>query len=318
MSNDFSSIDELFPIRQITETDYPETLRNAKGVPKSLYIRGSLPPTHYKYLCVVGSRHPSAYGEEVVAKLIAGLAGYPICIVSGLAIGIDGMAHKAALEAGLPTIAFPGSGLNRNIVYPPSNRSLAWRILEIGLAKQMGNALISKFQPDWEMNDKNTWSFPVRNEIMAGFSHATLVIEAREDSGTWSTTDSALKFGRDVMIVPGSIFSELSATPLKLMKDGAHPVASSKDILIMLGLILPEKDPADSNGETDENGLFNKFNDPSLSDEERKIVDRVRAPVSRDDLIRELALPAGYVNSVLVELEMKGIVVERQGQLTVA
>jgi DNA processing protein len=310
-------IDKNFPIRQITENDYPETLRNAKGKPKSLYIRGSLPPAHYKYLCVVGSRHPSAYGEEVVAKLIAGLAGYPICIVSGLAIGIDGMAHRAALEAGLPTIAFPGSGLNRDVVYPPSNRPLAWRILEIGLAKQMGNALISKFQPDWEMNDKNTWSFPVRNEIMAGFSHATLVIEAREDSGTWSTTDSALKFGRDVMIVPGSIFSELSATPLKLMKDGAHPVTSSKDILIMLGLILPEKNPVGSSDASNTIGLFDKFNDPSLSDEERKIIERVRAPVSRDDLIRELALPAGYVNSVLVGLEMKGVIMERQGYLTV-
>jgi DNA processing protein len=308
---DAQYIDTNFPIRQITETDYPETLFNAKGKPKLLYIRGSLPPAHYKYLCVVGSRHPSAYGEEVVTKLIAGLSGYPICIVSGLAIGIDGMAHKAALEASLPTIAFPGSGLNRDIVYPPSNRPLAWRILEAG------GTLISKFQPDWEMNDSNKWSFPVRNEIMAGFSHATLVIEAREDSGTWSTTDSALKIGRDVMIVPGSIFSELSATPLRLMRDGAHPVTSSKDILIMLGLILPEKDPADSDGETDKMGLFDKLNDPSFSDEERKIIERVRAPVSRDDLIRELNLPAGYVNSVLVELEMKGVITERQGYLTI-
>ncbi len=297
-------IDKIYPIKDLLPGDYPETLLNSKGKPRSLYIRGSLPPAHYKYLCVVGSRHPDAYGEEVVAKLITGLAGYPICIVSGLAIGIDGMAHTAALNTGLPTIAFPGSGLNKNILYPPSNRKLAVKMLEAG------GAIVSKFQPDWEMNDSNKWSFPVRNEIMAGISHATLVIEAREDSGTWSTTDSALKIGRDVMIVPGSIFSELSATPLKLLKDGAHPVTSSKDILVMLGLVLPEN-------ATSSNSLFEKHADPSLSDEERKIVDRIRSPVSRDDLIRELNLPAGYINSILVELEIKGMIVERQGMLMV-
>jgi DNA processing protein len=325
-----TSINDPFLLKQISEDDYPETLRNAKGKPKSLYMRGSLPPAHYRYLCVIGSRHPSSYGIEVVNGLIAGLSGYPICIVSGLAIGIDGQAHRAALSSKLPTISFPGSGLDWNVLYPQSNRGLAKRILEAG------GGLFSKFQPDWEMNDFNKWSFPVRNEIMAGISHAVLVIEARLGSGTLSTVNAALKTDCKVMVVPGSIFSELSATPIKLLSEGAIPVTSSEDILEELRLILPRKkdeendkndgDNSNSNGgdksDSSSPTLFGSSSAPRIDEalftpEELKIIDRIRSPLSRDDLIRELALPPGYVNAVLVQLELKGVITERQGQLMV-
>ncbi len=265
-----------------------------KKLPDSMDLIGAMPPETHKYLCVVGSRAHSSYGEDVCKRLIAGLAGYPIIIVSGLAVGIDSIAHEAALEAGLKTIAFPGSGLAPEALYPPSKRPLAKRIVEAG------GALISPFKLDQGAAD---WTFPNRNELMAGISHATLVIEARKESGTWSTIEAALKYGRDVLIVPGSIFSELSVKPLELLKEGARPVASAEDILEALGFDDDSPEAVNATGTT-------------LSAEEKEILQHMAAPISRDDLIRELDLPAGYVNSVLVGLEMKGVISERQGLLT--
>ncbi len=282
---------------------------------------GAMPPETHKFLCVVGSRAHSTYGEDACRRLIAGLAGYPVVIVSGLAIGIDSIAHEAALESGLKTVAFPGSGLAPNVLYPPSKRPLARKIVEAG------GALVSPFKSDQGATD---WTFPTRNALMAGISHATLVIEARTESGTWSTIEAALKHGRDVLIVPGSIFSELSAKPLELMKDGARPVTSSADILEELGLITYadtslgkschskiRKRGSEQVDQPIHSLLTNPIFSGALSTDEKSIIQMLAAPISRDDLIRELALPAGYVNSILVELEMKGVITERQGLLTV-
>jgi DNA processing protein len=299
-------IDIPMDIRKIFRDQYPFLLQQLEKLPDSMDIIGIMPPETHKFLCVVGSRSHSSYGEEVCKKLIAGLAGYPVVIVSGLAIGIDSIAHEAALEAGLKTVAFPGSGLAPNVLYPPSKRPLARRIVEAG------GAIISPFKADQGADD---WTFPNRNILMAGISKATLVIEAREESGTWSTIEAALKHSRDLLIVPGSIFSELSVKPLKLMREGARPVTSSDDILEELGLIPP----CDENGNRDRTKMPDapELFSPMLSVEEKKILDYLATPTSRDDLIRELALPAGYINSILVELEMKGMITERQGILMV-
>lgn len=229
---DAQQIDINFPIIQITNIDYPKTLQNAKGVPKSFNIRGSLPPAHYKYLCVVGSRYPSPYGEEAVAKLISGLAGYPICIVSGLAIGIDGMAHRAALEAGLHCVAFPGSSLEWNEIYPREHVGLAEAIV------RAGGALLSEWKSGYPTGK---WAFPARNRFMAGISQATLIVQAGRGSGSLMTARHAEGYDRDVMAVPGPVNNPLSYGPHMLIRRGAALISSSKDLLEELGFRVPRE-----------------------------------------------------------------------------
>ncbi|MES3005459.1 MAG: DNA-processing protein DprA, partial [Patescibacteria group bacterium] len=131
-----------------------------------------------KFLCVVGSRQYTSYGKELCISLIKSLAGRPVIIISGLALGIDGIAHQTALDVGLPTIAVPGSGLHPNVLYPRSHLHLAEKIIE------KGGLLASEYEPQIRASP---WSFPMRNRIMAGLSHAVLIIEAEENSGTLVT-----------------------------------------------------------------------------------------------------------------------------------
>ena len=153
-------------IRDLLKKDFPKLLLEINDPPKSMRIVGKLPQTE-KYLCVVGSRKYSDYGRAVCEKLIEGLRGYSITIISGLALGIDGIAHRASLKAGLPTIAVPGSGLGAKVLYPSTNRGLALEIME------SGGAMISEFVDDWKPRPE---SFPQRNRIMAGMSAVKLVI----------------------------------------------------------------------------------------------------------------------------------------------
>ena len=145
--------------------EFPKLLKEINDPPKRLYVEGTLPADDAKWLCVVGSRKFSNYGKEVCEELIAGLVGQPVIIVSGLALGIDAIAHNAALNAGLKTIAVPGSGLDPKVLYPKSHFQLARKILEAG------GALISEFEPDMVATP---YTFPQRNRIMAGLCHATL------------------------------------------------------------------------------------------------------------------------------------------------
>lgn len=218
----------------LTSEQFPPLLRTIRRPPRFLECAGALPPGEdYRYLCVIGSREPSEYGVETCKSLIAGLRNYPVVIVSGLALGIDSVAHVAALDNKMRTIAFPGSGLNKSVLYPHTHIALAQRIVD------SGNTLLSSFKPD---QTGAYWTFPSRNRLMAGSSHATLIIEGRQGSGTLLTAEYALQFDRDVLIVPGSIFSDLSYGPHKLHKDGATPVANSDEILRMLGFDIPEPD----------------------------------------------------------------------------
>ena len=169
--------------------------------PEKLYYRGALPDDDTVLLAVVGSRKYSHYGKEACEQVVKGLRGYDITIVSGLALGIDSIAHRSALDAGLKTIAVPGSGLDDDALYPREHLQLAREIVE------KGGALVSEYEPDFKAT---TWSFPRRNRIMAGLSKAVLVVEAERPSGTLITARLALDYGRDVFAVPGSIFSETS------------------------------------------------------------------------------------------------------------
>jgi len=280
-------------IKEIPGAEFPPLLSETPAAPKKLYYRGMLPDWHsYKFLAVVGSRKYSSYGKEVCEELIAGVSGFPIVIVSGLALGIDSIAHKSALRVKLPTIAIPGSGLDPHVLYPASHKNLAEEIIG------SGGALISEFEPDFRAT---TWSFPQRNRLMAGMCHAVLVIEAEIKSGTLITSKLATEYNRDVLAVPGSILSKNSEGPHMLLRLGATPITSSKDILEALHI----------EGASD----TQTKNYSDCSQDERSIIERLSIPLPRETLIAEIGRPAHEVNALLSLLELKGYLKETGGEL---
>src|SRR3989344_1153536 len=200
-------------ILQITQKspDFPKTLLEIPYPPKLLNIWGKIPKTEH-YLSVVGTRKNSAYGEEILRKIIAGLVPHNFTIISGLANGIDTIAHRSALENNMPTIAVLGSGLNREVL----------SYSKINLVEEIesrGGAIISEY----ENNMKATlWSFPQRNRIISGLSKATLIVEAGEKSGSLITARFALDQNREVMAVPGMVYSANSKGTNRLIKQSAH------------------------------------------------------------------------------------------------
>lgn len=213
-------------MRLLPKDSWPEKLQHIADPPEELWIRGNM-PSDMHWLCVVGPRQHSAYGARACTSLIEGLAGYPIGIISGLALGIDALAHSLALEHGLTTIAVPGSGLDDSSIYPRAHLDLAHRITE------SGGCLLSEYPPGTRAAP---WTFPRRNRIMAGIADAALIIEGGEKSGTLITARLALEYDRDVLVVPGEIFSPLSVGPLGLLQYGATPIVCAEDILHALGV----------------------------------------------------------------------------------
>ncbi len=281
-------------IQKLLKDKFPSALLEIPQPPKDLWILGELPPSNLIYLSVVGSRKFTSYGREVCEKIISGLKGYPIVIVSGFAMGIDTIAHKKAMQVGLTTIVFPGSGLSAEAMYPKTNVKLMKEIIE------SGGCLISEFEPDFKATQ---WSFPMRNRLMAGISKAVLIIEAEERSGTLITARLTTEYNRDLLVVPGSVFSPTSKGTNKLLKAGATPVTCAEDVLEALGFELPK----------DEEKQQRLFAD--LSPEEKKVVDLLREPTPRDDLIRlmKLSIPAG--NALLSIMEIKGLIKEELGEI---
>ena len=283
-------------IIKIEKKDLPQAFLEMPDPPKALYIEGRWPGEEYIFLTVVGSRKFSNYGKEVCEELIAGLAGYPIAIVSGLAIGIDTIAHKAALKAKLPTLAFPGSGLDRSIIHPSSNKKLADEIV------YEGGALVAEYEPT---QPAGIHTFPKRNRLMAALSKATLIIEAGEKSGTLITARLALDYNRDVLAVPGSIFNFGSKGTNRLIRQGATPIIDSKDILEALGFKLEEIE------ESKQASLF-----ADLTENEQKIVGLLQVePLPRDELILISGLSAAEANQTLAVLEIKGLIKETMGEV---
>ncbi len=283
-----------FELNIIEEENIPEMLKEIPDSPQKLYIKGILPSPKTKLLCVVGSRKYTNYGEEACKTLISGLRGYDVAIVSGLALGIDSIAHKTALEVGLKTIAVPGSGLDESVLYPSTHKNLAIKILE------NNGALISEFEPKFHATP---YSFPQRNRIMAGLSHVVLVIEAETKSGTLITSKFATEYNRDVLTVPGSIFSKNSEGPNMLIRLGATPVRNSEDILEALGFEV-NKEPQN---------LELKYAD--CSDEEMNVVRILKEPMSKDDLIRAMKIPTSQANTILSIMELKELIKESMGEI---
>jgi DNA processing protein len=226
-----------------------------------------------------------------VETLIAGLRGLPIVIVSGLALGIDSIAHRAALKNGLTTIAVPGSGISDEAIYPTAHRELAREIVA------RGGAVLSPFEPDMKATE---WSFPVRNRVMAGLSKAVLIVEAEKKSGTLITGKYATELNRDVLTIPGSIFSKNSEGPHMLIRLGATPITSVAELIEALGLeqskLVEEKDYSD------------------LSPDELRAVKLLEQPLSRDNLLDALDMGVEEANALISILELKGIIKETLGE----
>src|SRR3989344_3224586 len=280
-------------IRGLSPEEYPELLREIPQPPVQLRLEGELPRAGHKLLAVVGSRKFSAYGREVCESLIRSLAGEPVVIVSGLALGMDSIAHRAALAAGLQTIAIPGSGLDRSVIHPRSHAGLADEIVE------EGGGLISEYD---DLMPSSVWAFPRRNRIMAGMCHATLVIEAEKKSGTLITSRLATEYNREVGAVPGPISSPTSDGPHMLIRLGAALIRDANDVLELLGLQRKDENPTLVNVE-------------DLSNEEKVFINILGESCSRDELIRKSKIDTGSASAILSLLEIKGLITEELGEV---
>jgi DNA processing protein len=266
------------------EEGYPTRLREIYDYPPILYVKGSLLPQDEWCLAVVGTRKASVYGRQAAEEIVSDLARNKITIVSGLARGIDSIAHRSALEAGGRTIAVFGCGLD--VIYPAENASLAQSIVANG-------ALISEFPLGAEPRREN---FPLRNRIMSGLSLGVLVVEAGEGSGALITARQALEQNREVFAVPGNILSPNSWGTNRLIQDGAKLVRDYTDILEELNLRavahqieVKEFIPA--------------------SDTETLLLKQLSAePVHIDEVCRGSGLPIATVSSTLAMMELKGMV----------
>ena len=256
--------------------------------PEALYLRGTLPPPTHKMLAIVGSRAMTSYGREACEFLVRGLRGYPIAIVSGLAYGVDAHAHRIALDVGLLCVGVPGSGLDWSVVYPRANVSLAHAIVD------SGGALLSEYEPKQRAAD---YTFPARNRIMVGLSDAVLMIEAKERSGTLITARLATDYNRELLVVPGSIFSQQSRGTHQFLKLGATPVTEPDDIVRALGLEPRERahDALD------------------LSDNETALIAALEEPRTRDALCELLGIDSAALSATLTLLEIKGHIKEELG-----
>ena len=291
----FHPMDEDFPIRELKKKEFPAQLLEIPQPPEKLFIRGELPGPDTKLLCVVGSRRYTSYGKEACEKLIAGLRGYDVAIVSGLAIGIDGIAHQTAMNTGLRTIAVPGSGLGVEALHPQAHIGLAKKILD------NGGCMLSEY----ESNFKATrWSFPQRNRIMAGLSCAVLIIEAETKSGTLITSRLATEYNKDVLTVPGNIFSKTSEGPHMLIRLGATPITKPEELLEALGFKNKNETPRN---------LELEYNE--CSPEEKAVIKILRAPLPKDELLRSLNMPIAEANAVLSVMELKGLIKETLGEI---
>lgn len=281
-------------LRKIQSSQFPPKLQEIPDAPKQLYIEGELPdPNTFIYLAVVGPRKHSDYGKRICEDIVRGLQGQPIVIVSGLALGIDAIAHKTALEVGLPTIAVPGSGLAPKSIYPKSNFSLARSIVDAG------GALVSEFEPDFEATP---WSFPKRNRIVAGLCDAVLVIEANENSGALITAKLALGYNRDVLAVPGSVYVEQCKGTNSLIAKGAYVATSAKDIISHFNLEKEEE----------------KLEQKSLEifrEDEIAVLRLLKEPQTKNYIYEYSGLSISDCSIVLSTLELKGVIKEEYGKI---
>ncbi len=263
----------------LRRSELPPLLRAIHDPPARLHLRGAGDPELLSRpaVAIVGARACSPYGAQVARMLGRELAAAGVVVVSGLARGIDGEAHRGALETDGHTVAVLGCGIDRD--YPAAHSGLARDIAE-------GSLLLSEYEAGIE---PAPWRFPARNRIIAGLCAATVVVEARERSGALITADFALEEGREVLAVPGEITSSLSAGTNALLRLGATPLTSAADVLESLGIVPPAPK------QTKAHPLLDLM------------------PASADELVRASGLAAAEVGAALAELELAGLVAEGEG-----
>ncbi len=277
-------------VSAVTRKDpqYPALLQQLYDPPAVLFYRGTLPSSDRKHIAVVGSRKSTSYGIRCVERIIGPLAESGVVIVSGLAYGIDAAAHRITIEKHGTTIAILGSGIDHDSIYPSANRTLASQIIA------SGGAIISEF-PLGSLPLQH--HFPMRNRIIAGISHGTLIIEAAQKSGSLITAKAALDAGREVYAIPGAIDEPLSEGPNNLIKMGAIPVTAAGDI--MFGLV-----------EKKETIVYEPRNDL-----ERIILQTLsRQPIHIDEIADQTQLPIDQLSSTITLLEMKGVMRHEGGR----
>jgi len=263
---------------------YPSRLKEIDQPPPVLYLRGALTSEDFWAVAVVGTRRASSYGRQVSEELASFLAANGVTIVSGLARGVDAIAHQSALKSGGRTIAVLGSGVDR--IYPSEHTQLASKIMANG-------ALISDYPLGTPPDAAN---FPPRNRIISGLSMATIVVEAGETSGALITAQFAIDQGREVFAVPGNILAPLSKGTNKLIVQGAHPMLSGRDLLEVLNLT-----------QVTEQRLVRKI--LPVDEVESKLMQVLtHEPLHMDEIRSQTGLPIERVSATLVMMEFKGLV----------
>ena len=271
-------------ILTLDDETYPARLREIDQPPPVLYIRGTLSPDDSWSVAMVGTRRISSYGRQVTDEIASYLAANGVTIVSGLARGVDGVAHLSCLRAGGRTIAILGSGVDR--IYPPENAQLAEKIIASG-------AILSDYPPGTPPDATN---FPPRNRIISGMSIATIIVEAGETSGALITGQFAVDQGREVFAVPGNIYAPQSKGTNRLISQGAHPLLSARDLIDILDLTrITEQKTARKVVPADET--------------EAKLLKVLSLePLHLDDIRNQTDLPIERVSATLVMMELKGLV----------
>ena len=268
--------------------DYPENLRNIYDPPVGFYIKGYMPDNSLDKIGIVGARRCTEYGKSVSFNISEDLAKKNIVIVSGMARGIDTLAHKGALSGNGKTIAVLGNGLD--ICYPSENKNLMDKIIENG-------CVISEYPPK---TAPAPYNFPARNRIISGISRAIIVVEASKNSGTFTTVDTALENGREVFAVPGNITSKYSEGTNSLIKQGCPVVTSADDILFELGI---------SYDESKNQKYLEDIPNGDISKEELEVYKLISLePTSVDDIVNKLKKDVTEVQYILFTLEIAGYI----------
>jgi DNA processing protein len=282
------------------EDEYPQSLKTLHDFPPVLYIKGQIKQRDYYGVAIVGTRQPTNYGISCAAKFAREFAQSGITTFSGLARGIDKTAHETSLEAGGRTVALLGNGLNHH--YPPENRRLEEKIV-------LNGALVSEFPLNTRPDKAN---FPRRNRLIAGFTLATLVVEADVKSGALITAEFAVQQGKDVFAVPGSIFSKYSSGTNNLLRQGAAMAQSAQDIIDEIRPLARwlkkenlQRKPAENFG-----GIISQEQEKILS-----LIQKDPQGVSVDYLAANLDMAASPLAAGLLELELKGFIRNMPGNV---
>jgi len=283
-----AAVGPIRAVRRLRRRDLPELLQQIHDPPRTLFLRGAADPEILARaaVAIVGARACSPYGAQVARVLGRELAAAGLVVVSGLARGIDGEAHRGALDAGGVTVAVLGCGIDRD--YPAAHSELARRICERGL-------VVSEYEPGVE---PAPWRFPARNRIIAGLTAVTVIVEARERSGALITADFALEDGREVFAVPGEITGTLSSGTNRLLRQGASPLTTADDVLELFGLAACQRPRM-----------------PEVGESAAAVLERLAdGAASADELSRTTGLEPGPLAAALAELELAGLASEADGR----